>query len=106
MKLQIIITIHVRWPARPAEHRAGLDFSFVSFLCIKTKKRKEIRVVTFMIYALSSARAKKMSDLSNGRFIKAIIWEFFDVLPFSQKFLPLILFNNGIPDFFLALKPH
>ena len=33
---------HVRWPARPAELRAGLDFSFVSFLCIKTKKRKQL----------------------------------------------------------------
>ena len=30
------MTIHVRWPARPAEHRAGLDF-FGSF-CIKAKR--------------------------------------------------------------------
>jgi len=37
------MTVHVRWPALPAELRAGLDFSFVSFLCIKTKKRKELK---------------------------------------------------------------
>ena len=34
------------------KHRAGLDFSFVSFLCIKTKKRKEARVITFMHFLL------------------------------------------------------
>jgi len=32
----ILTIIHVRWPARPAEHRAGLDF-FGSF-CIKAKR--------------------------------------------------------------------
>jgi hypothetical protein len=36
MRLQKIMTLHVRWPARPAEHRAGLDF-FGSF-CIKAKR--------------------------------------------------------------------
>ena len=49
----------MRWPARPAEHRAGLEFSFVSFLCFKTKKRKEVSVVTFLFYALSFACAKE-----------------------------------------------
>jgi hypothetical protein len=49
----------VRWPARPAEHRAGLEFSFVSFLCFKTKKRKEVSVVTFLFYVLSFACAKE-----------------------------------------------
>ena len=53
------MTLHVRWPARSrlvGKHRAGLDFSFVSFLCIKTKKRKEAIVIT---YALSFACAKE-----------------------------------------------
>jgi hypothetical protein len=31
------MTIHVRWPAPPAELRAGLDF-FVTF-CIKAKSK-------------------------------------------------------------------
>jgi hypothetical protein len=31
-----VVTVHVRWPARPAELRAGLDF-FGSF-CIKAKR--------------------------------------------------------------------
>ena len=58
------MTVHVRWPARSrlvGKHRAGLvpiaiGISFVSFLCIKTKKRKEARVIT---YALSFACAKE-----------------------------------------------
>jgi len=37
MNLQTVINAHVRWPARPAEHRAGLDF-FVTF-CIKAKSK-------------------------------------------------------------------
>ena len=36
MYLRSLMTVHVRWPARPAEHRAGLDF-FGSF-CIKAKR--------------------------------------------------------------------
>jgi hypothetical protein len=32
----IYLNVHVRWPARPAELRAGLDF-FGSF-CIKAKR--------------------------------------------------------------------
>ena len=35
MQIQSMMTVHVRWPARPAEHRAGLDF-FGTF-CIKAK---------------------------------------------------------------------
>ena len=34
--ITIYLSVHVRWPARPAEHRAGLDF-FVSFF-IKAKR--------------------------------------------------------------------
>jgi len=34
--ITIYLSVHVRWPARPAEHRAGLDF-FGSF-CIKAKR--------------------------------------------------------------------
>jgi hypothetical protein len=41
------MTLHVRWPARRAELRAGLDFSFVSFLCIKTKKRKNLKNILY-----------------------------------------------------------
>ena len=29
MQLQNIKTVHVRWPARPAEHRAGPEFSLL-----------------------------------------------------------------------------
>jgi hypothetical protein len=36
MYLLKLITVRVRWPARPAELRAGLDF-FGSF-CIKAKR--------------------------------------------------------------------
>ena len=39
------MTVHVRWPARPAELRAGLVpiaiGIFVTFLCFKTKKSKQ-----------------------------------------------------------------
>ena len=39
-----MMTVHVRWLARPAEHRAGLEFSLRmlshTFLCFKTKKVK------------------------------------------------------------------
>jgi len=35
--ITIYLSVHVRWPARPAEHRAGLDF-FVTF-CIKAKSK-------------------------------------------------------------------
>ena len=48
MYLQIVMTVHVRWPARPAEHRAGLDF-FATF-CISEgslgqgKKEQEVSV--------------------------------------------------------------
>jgi hypothetical protein len=34
------MTVHVRWPARPAEHRPGLNF-LCYFLCFKTKKVNE-----------------------------------------------------------------
>ena len=34
--ITIYLSVHVRWPARPAELRAGLDF-FGSF-CIKAKR--------------------------------------------------------------------
>ena len=34
------MTLHVRWPARPAEHRAGLEFSLLlSLLQDKESKR-------------------------------------------------------------------
>jgi len=65
----------VRWPARPAELRAGLDFSFVSFLCIKTKKRKEEKVITFMHFLL--LLQKKVPNLPVGR---PVLIFFFPVL--------------------------
>ena len=65
----IYLSVHVRWPARPAELWAGLDFSFVSFLCIKTKKRKSFWILTKSeetdstykrkVYILSFACAKE-----------------------------------------------
>jgi len=27
--ITIYLSVHVRWPARPAEHRAGLEFSLL-----------------------------------------------------------------------------
>jgi hypothetical protein len=35
-----IKTVHVRWPARPAEHRAGLEFSLLLSL-FQDKESKE-----------------------------------------------------------------
>jgi hypothetical protein len=42
MNLQTVMSVHVHWPARPAEHRAGLDF-FGSF-CIKAKRMERQRI--------------------------------------------------------------
>ena len=53
------MTVHVRWPAKTSGPPEADEFSFVSFLCFKTKKRKEISVVTFLFYALSFACAKE-----------------------------------------------
>jgi hypothetical protein len=36
------MTVHVRWPARPAEHRAGLDF-FGSFFIKEKRTEKSIQ---------------------------------------------------------------
>jgi hypothetical protein len=38
--ISIIMTVHVRWPARPAEHRAGLEFSLLLSL-FQDKESKE-----------------------------------------------------------------
>src|SRR6187549_2511000 len=50
--ITIYLSVHVRWPARPAELRAGLDF-FGSF-CIKAKRteiykngRKNLSILSF-----------------------------------------------------------
>ena len=41
MYLQIIKTVHVRWPARPAELRAGLEFSLLLSL-FQDKESKDV----------------------------------------------------------------
>ena len=53
--ITIYLSVHVRWPARPAELRAGLDF-FGSF-CIKAKRTESQRLE--LIYVLSFACAKE-----------------------------------------------
>jgi len=47
--ISIYWSAHVRWPARPAELRAGLDF-FGSF-CIQAKEQKSIRKREKLIYS-------------------------------------------------------
>jgi hypothetical protein len=57
MNLQVVMNVNVRWPARPAEHRAGLDF-FGSF-CIKAKRTKIYKNERKNLSVLSFACAKE-----------------------------------------------
>jgi len=60
MYLQSLMTVHVRWPARPAELRAGLDF-FGSF-CIKAKRTETHKNNRKNLSILSFACAKESFD--------------------------------------------
>ena len=60
------MSVHVRWPARPAEHRAGLEFSLLlSLFQDKESKentasrQKEQKAIQINLYLLSFACAKE-----------------------------------------------
>ena len=55
----------MRWPARPAEHRAGLDF-FGSF-CIKAKRTERIRLkLSYFLCLEAKNSTKKIQGQTNG----------------------------------------
>jgi hypothetical protein len=41
------VNVHVRWPARPAEHRAGLDFLLFLFFVSRQRKERHLRIDFF-----------------------------------------------------------
>jgi len=42
--ITIYLSVHVRWPARPAEHRAGLEFSLLLSL-LQGKESNHISIL-------------------------------------------------------------
>ena len=57
MNLQTVMTVHVGWPARPAEHRAGLDF-FGSF-CIKAKRTETYSIHICSFFCLCKRKNQR-----------------------------------------------
>jgi hypothetical protein len=60
------MNVHVRWPARPAEHRAGLDF-FGSF-CIKAKRTEtySIHIIFFLLLVQKKEPKKSTPAMMYG----------------------------------------
>src|SRR6186713_1473916 len=77
-------------------HSFVLDFSFVSFLCIKTKKRKELKKILYWLEERRNITDNRAISLYLFYIIKpgCIIIEYILFLFFSKEWSILYIFNG------------